>query len=87
MDIVVWMARGFSIKSFAGKINVDEKTIYRWSEKYDDFCQSIKRGRAKSVLYWEQIGILGVMGKIPNFNATAWIFQMKNRLCWSDKFS
>jgi len=86
-EIIVWMARGFSIKSFAGKIGVDESTIYSWIDKHKELNQSIKRGRAKSVLYWEQIGMLGMMGKIPNFNATIWIFNMKNRLGWSDKLS
>lgn len=86
-EIIVWMGRGFSIKSFAGNIGVDETTIYEWISKHKDFSQSIKIAKAKSVLYWEQIGMLGMMGKIPNFNATIWIFQMKNRLGWSDKLS
>ena len=48
---------------------------------------SIKVGRAKSVLFWEKIGMLGMMGKIPNFSASTWIFQMKNRWGWSEKLS
>jgi hypothetical protein len=27
------------------------------------------------------------MGKIPNFNAAAWIFTMKNKLGWADKLT
>lgn len=81
------MGRGFSIKSFAGNIGVDETTIYEWISKHKDFSQSIKRGKAKSALFWEQMGMLAMMGKIPDFNTTIWIFQMKNRFGWSDKLS
>lgn len=86
-EIISWMAKGFSIASFAGNIGVGEKTIYNWAKKYPQFLQSIKVGKAKSILFWEKIGILGMLGKIPHFNATAWIFQMKNRLGWSDKLT
>lgn len=86
-EVVQWMARGFSILSYAGKIGVDERTIYYWVKKYPDFFQSIKTGKAKSVLFWEMVGMLGMMGKIPGFSPVTWIFQMKNRLGWSDKLS
>jgi hypothetical protein len=32
-----------------------------------------------------KIGIAGVLGKIPNFNSAAWIFNMKNRFKWTDR--
>lgn len=86
-EIVNWMARGFSIMSFAGKIGVDERTIYYWVAKYPDLNQAIKIGKAKSVLFWERVGMLGLMGKIQGFSAVTWIFQMKNRWGWSDKLS
>lgn len=33
----------------------------------------------------EAAGFDGMMGKIPGFNTTAWIFITKNRLGWRDK--
>jgi len=86
-EIVQWMARGFSIISFAGKIGVDERSIYYWVAKYPDFFQSIKIGKAKSILFWERVGMLGMMGKIQGFSASTWVFQMKNRWGWSEKLS
>lgn len=86
-EVIIWMSRGFSIKSFAGNIGVDETTIYDWISKHREFSQSIKIGKAKSVMFWEQMGMLGMMGKIPNFNTTVWIFQMKNRMGWSDRLT
>lgn len=85
--IIDWMADGYSISSFAGKIGVGERTIYDWVKKYEEFSQSIKIGRTKSILYWEQIGMKGMNGEIPHFNATVWIFNMKNRLGWADKLT
>lgn len=86
-EIELWMSEGYSILSFAGKIGVSEKTIYNWARYYEDFLQSIKVGKAKSALFWEKTGRRGMMGEIPHFNATVWIFQMKNRLGWSDKLT
>ena len=86
-DIVSWMSRGFSILSYAGKIGVDKNTLYSWAKNNPEFLTSLNVGKAKSVLFWERIGMLGMMGKIPNFSASTWIFQMKNRLGWSDKLT
>lgn len=85
--IIDWMADGYSISSFAGKIGVSEKTIYNWAKENEDFLQSIKIGKAKSILFWEKIGRQGMMGEIPHFNATVWIFQMKNRWGWADRLT
>lgn len=86
-EIINWMSKGYSVASFAGKIGVVEKTIYNWAMRNDKFLQSLKIGKYKSILFWEKIGIDGTMGKIPHFNATTWIYNMKNRCGWSDEFS
>ena len=86
-EIIKWMGQGNSITGFAGKIGVSRETIYEWTRVHKEFSDSIKIGRAKTVKFWEQVGTLGVMGKIPNFNASAWIFIMKNKLGWADKLT
>lgn len=86
-EIVKWMSRGFSITSFAGKIGVNKDTLYEWIKTHKSFSDSIKKGKMAYVKYWESIGMLGMMGKIEGFNATMWIFNMKNRLGWSDKMT
>jgi hypothetical protein len=86
-QIIRWMGQGNSITGFAGKIGVSKDTIYEWIKVHPEFSDSIKKGRAKTVKFLEQVGTLGMMGKIPNFNAAAWIFTMKNKLGWADKLT
>lgn len=83
--IVEHMAQGLSKESFAGAIGVDEKTIYNWEKEHKPFFQSVKKGEAASKFFWEKLGLSGVNGDIEGFNATTWIFNMKNRFRWTDK--
>lgn len=38
-------AHGYTDKELAKFFKVKERTLYRWKNKYDDFCQAIKRGK------------------------------------------
>ncbi len=78
------MAQGFSIESFAGKIGVSRDTLYAWSKVHPEFSDTIKRGTDQSLFFWEKLGLMGVLGKQKGFNATMWIFNMKNRFKWRD---
>lgn len=80
-----FLAQGYSQEAFAGQIGVDEDTITNWKEKHPDFFGAVKRGIAAGRKFWEEMGIDGATGKIEGFNATAWIFNMKNRHGWRDK--
>jgi len=79
------MEQGLSFVSFGGKIGVTEKTLHNWKHKHKAFLQSYKKGLPKSLLHWEELGhdlVLAGQG-----NATAWIFNMKNRFRkqgWND---
>lgn len=76
---------GYSIESFAAVVHVNQDTIWEWIKVHDDFSEAVKRGRAYCQLYWEKIGMTGMMGRIVGFNPTTWIFNMKNRFNWQDK--
>lgn len=63
-------------------------TIKGWLEKYPEFLEAQKRGTYLSLAWWEKVGRAGTVGKIKNFNATAYIYNMKNRFReygWADK--
>ncbi len=79
------MEKGYSFESFAGAISVDRDTLYEWVKTRPEFSDAKKVGIEKGRLFWERISILAVAGKVPGFNATAWIFTMKNRFEWKDR--
>lgn len=83
--LVEHMRQGLSFEAFAGKIGKCEKTLFNWLELYPDFLQSKKEGTAAARLFWERMGIEGISGNIQGFNATTWIFNMKNRFGWRDR--
>jgi hypothetical protein len=83
--VIDHMAKGHSFDSFGGAVGVCNQTLYNWASKYPEFEQAKREGFAKAQLFWEKIGIAGVVGKVPGFNVTGWIFNMKNRFKWHDR--
>lgn len=82
--VVDHLSKGYSFETFAPAIGVSVKSTYNWL-KHEEFLQAKKEGEAHGRLFWERLGIGGVTGKIPGFNVTCWIFNMKNRFAWRDK--
>jgi len=44
----------------------------------------IAKAKRKGKLFWEQVGIDGMMGKIKGFNAKVWNINIKNRYGWKE---
>ena len=84
-QIVEHMASGLSKFASAAKMGVNMDTLYEWARVHPEFSVAIKQGEQESILFWESLGIKGAAGEQEGFNATAWIFNMKNRLHWVDK--
>lgn len=82
--VVSLMAKGHSKDAVAGKLGISRDTLYEWSNKHQEFSDTIKEGEAKSRYYWEKIGMDGMMGKVKGFRPAVWIFIMKNRFGWRD---
>ena len=80
------MASGLSFESFAGLIGVCRATVYNF-EKHPEFLDAKKIAFERNRLFWEKVGVEGMFmgGKDNPFNATVWVFNMKNRFNWSDK--
>lgn len=83
--LITHMSEGLSFESFAGTIGVSKQALYDWTKVHDEFLYAKEIGFEKSRLFWETAGInLAVKGI---GNATAFVFNMKNRFRgeWNDK--
>jgi len=81
--LVEHMTGGLSFESFGAVADVSEETLHTWKSKHPEFLESYKKGRSHSMKHWEEMGhdmVLAGQG-----NATAWIFNMKNRFGWKDR--
>lgn len=68
-------------------LGVSRDTFYRWQEEHPEFSDAVKAMRARSQAWWEQKGRSATFGGEDGFNATSFIFNMKNRFPsdWRDK--
>lgn len=66
----------------------DYDTFQRYCRDFpEDFpTEKIAEAERTGLGRLEEFGFAGMLGKIPGFNVTAWIFIMKNRAKWRDKF-
>lgn len=84
-ELVEHMAKGFSFASFAADIDVNQDTLHEWAKVHDEFSDAKKRAFDKCLRFWEDLGVRAAQGLVQNFNAAAWIFNMKNRFRWTDR--
>lgn len=80
--LIEHMAEGLSYEAFAGAVRVSVDTLYQWEKDQPDFSEAKKIGVGVSRIFWEKMGIAGVHAEV--FNASVWIFNMKNRFRWRD---
>lgn len=86
--VIEFMSEGYSLEAFAGHIGHHKQTIYEWRDKHQGFGDAIKRGFDACRVFWERQGMNGLFtDKETKFNATVWIFNMKNRFGWRDQQS
>lgn len=79
------MAKGFSYESFAGKIGTHRSLLYQWEKKHPEFLDAKKKAFDQCLVFWEEMGHAGTVGKLKGFQTAMWIFQMKNRFRWADR--
>lgn len=83
--LILHMEKGYSFESFGAHANCCEKTLYNWCDQYPEFLQAKKEGELKARQKWEEMGLEGMNGLIPGFNATVWLFSMKNKFGYVDR--
>lgn len=84
-ELIQHMSEGFSFESFAAKVSVSRATLYNWRDGKPEFSEAFGIGEMKSLAWWELAASMAVRGKIEGFNATVWIFTLKNRFGWRDR--
>lgn len=82
--LIEHMSKGLSLDSFAGSIGVSVDCIHNWAKEYPDFAEAKKIGFAKMLLFFEEMGLGGQTGEFEKWNASTYIFTMKNKCKWSD---
>lgn len=71
-------SEGKSRTQIAAKLGTTRETLSQWSKTHPEFSVALKVSKEYEQAWWEEMGQMGLsMGK--SFNATAFIFQMKNR--------
>lgn len=76
--VVALGSEGKSKAQIAAELGVVRQTLYAWAETYREFSDALNRAKELELAWWENEGQAGLrMGK--DFNAAAFIFQMKNR--------
>ena len=72
--IIDYMGKGHTLTAFAGSIDVDKQTVYRWISQYPEFSEAADRAKAKQVCPWEEKLITADKGG----EVAAAIFALKN---------
>lgn len=80
------MSQGLSFDSFGADVMATRATLYNWTHEHQEFLDAKNLGEVLSLKFWERLGVAGAAGKIPNFNVGAFVFNMKNKFGWRDKW-
>jgi hypothetical protein len=78
---------GMGKAEMACELGIHHSTFAAWQEKHPEFSEAVKEALLNSQAWWERNGRVATFGGVEGFNATSYIFQMKNRfpLDWRDK--
>lgn len=84
--VIALGADGITLAGMADALDVSRDTVNEWRKEHPEFSAAIKRGLEKAQAWWEEEGRKATFGKTDGFNATSYIFQMKNRFRdeWND---
>lgn len=79
--------QGASKAEMALELNIAYSTFDLWEHNKPEFSEAVKQARRLSQGWWEREGRKATFGASPGFNATSFIFNMKNRFSddWRDK--
>jgi transposase len=86
-DTVIQCGRdGKTLVGMADELDINRETLNEWMKIHPEFSDAVKEGLRKSQAWWEDQGRIATFGGVDGFNATSYIFQMKNRFRadWND---
>ncbi len=78
---------GASKAEMAAELGIVRQTLDNWCEAHSEFMDAVKQAVSWSQAWWEKQGRVATFGGTEGFNATSFIFNMKNRFPsdWKDK--
>lgn len=76
-DVIALGAAGKSKAQIAASLQVSRTTMFRWEKQHEAFRNALKEAQYLALAWWENAGQSNMTRQ--GFNATAYIFQMKNR--------
>lgn len=87
-DKIIELAKvGASKAEMALELDIAYSTFDVWQNENPEFSEAVKRAEKISQGWWEREGRLATFGGKDGFNATSFIFNMKNRFKddWREK--
>jgi transposase len=84
--VIEVMREGASKVEFCAEIGISYNTFLSWQDENPEFMTSVKTGDMMCQAWWEKKGRQATFNS-EGFNATSYIFNMKNRFKddWRDK--
>lgn len=78
--IVEVAAAGGHIPAMMKAIGIRSKdTWYRWQKEHPEFKTAVETAEIESQAFYEEVGLRGVLGLIPNFNASTYAIIVNNK--------
>lgn len=87
-DKIIELAKeGASKAEMALELDICYDTFAVWQKDIPEFSEAVKKAERLSQGWWEKKGRVATFGGCDGFNATSFIFNMKNRFKedWRDK--
>ena len=80
-------AEGMGKCEMAEELGIHYETFEAYQAAHPEFSEAVKAALRKSQAWWERKGREATFGGCDGYNATSYIFQMKNRFKedWRDK--
>lgn len=85
-QVITLGGEGKTLAGMADALDVSRDTLNEWRRVHPEFSAAIRRALEKAQAWWEEEGRKATFGRVEGFNATSYIFQMKNRFRdeWND---
>ena len=86
-QVIEYGKEGMSLHEMALELDICYDTLNEWRKEKPEFSDAVKKALTYSQGWWERLGRTAASGYVNNFNATAYIFNKKNRFPadWRDK--
>ncbi|RWL14874.1 MAG: hypothetical protein EOR57_31505 [Mesorhizobium sp.] len=86
-QVIALGREGASKAEMAHALGCSRQTMDTWAANHPEFLDAVKEATEAAQGWWESEGRKATFGSKPGFNATSFIFNMKNRFPadWRDK--